>query len=259
MGVEKRIKERMSDAVVRSYYKPWHKRWWGRLIIIFAIISILSVLYLGFKVAVYWTHVKAGEVFNDELEVWISQEQFVENQKLVADLITSDDPWLGSDKPAINIVVYESFGCPFCKGNQPDIRQMLAKFGSLVRFTVKDFPTEALHPGVFEAHLAADCADQQGRYWEYHDELFNNQEAGFARNNLQAIAKKLGLNSKEFDQCLINENFSQEIRQDYASGVNLGVVGTPTYIINGIVIPGAISMDMWEQIIGYIIKGELQQ
>lgn len=258
MGVEKRIKERMDNAKVKSYYKPWHKRWWARLIIIFLVIAVISLMYLGVSVINSTRHIKNGEFFNETLGVWITQEQYVENQKLIADLISGDDPWLGAEEPVINIVVYESFGCPYCKDNQVDIKKMIAKFSPLVRFTVKDFPTEALHPDVFPAHLAADCANDQGRYWEYHDELFANQDAGFSRNNLQGIAKKLGLNSKEFDQCLINEEFSQEIRQDYASGVQLGVVGTPTYIINGTVIPGALSMEMWEEIIGYIIKGELE-
>lgn len=259
MGVEKRIKERMADAKAKSYYKPWHKRWWARTILAIFVIVVVLASYFVFKVIDHAIHIKRGEVYNEELGVWITLEQYVENQKLVADIITGDDPWLGADEPIINVVAYESFGCPFCKDDQSDIRQMVGKFGSLVRLTIKDFPTEALHPNVFEAHLAAGCANEQGRYWEYRDELFNNQESGFSRNTLQGIAKKLGLNSKEFDQCLIDEVPAQEIRQDYASGVQLGVVGTPSYVINSNVIPGSISMEMWEEIIGYIIKGELEE
>jgi len=256
MSVGNKISERVSDAVAKSYYKPWYKRVSGRILLtILALILFLS-LYFGIKVAIGYYHANKGEIYNQELGIWLTGEQFEENQKLIADLMTDDDPWLGADNPIINVVVYESFGCPFCKADQEVLKRVLDKFGIVLRLTVKDFPTEGIHPGAFEAHLAAACANEQDVYWAYHDILFDNQ-GEFDKKNLKLLSKTLGINISQFDECLDDEKYASEIRQDYASGVDVGVEGTPTYIINGNIIPGSISYEMWEEIIGYILKGEL--
>ena len=184
---------------------------------------------------------------------WISQDQFVANQKLVAEVVTEDDPWLGATEPLVFIVAYESLACPFCKADQPEIKKMLAEFGGVVRFVTKDFPTEGLHPDVFSAHLAAGCANEQGKYWEYRDLLFANQ-GNFKNDNLKKLAGQLGLNSRDFNQCLDQDKYNQEIRQDYASGVQVGAIGTPSYVVNGNLIPGSISFDMWKKIIAFILS-----
>lgn len=95
---------------------------------------------------------------------WISAEQYQENQQLVNDLLTEDDPALGSDQPLVYIVAYQSFGCPFSKDNQADIKAMTDKFGPIISFVFKDFPTESLYENVFQAHLAASCAQEQGHF-----------------------------------------------------------------------------------------------
>lgn len=256
MGLENKIKERVSDAVVRSYYKPWYKRMWGKILLVFVSLIMFFFLYFGFKVIVGYYHAQKGEIFNPELNIWLSEDQYEANQKLAADIMTDDDPWLGAENPVINIVAFESFSCPFCKADQPNIKRVLEKFGSLIRFTTRDFPTEGIHPGVFEAHLAAACAGEQGTYWEYRDILFENQDK-FDKKNLKLLAKNLGISISKFDQCLDDEKYASEIRQDRSEGYDLGVEGTPTYVVNGNVIPGSISYELWEEIIGYILKGEL--
>ena len=130
---------------------------------------------------------------------------------------------------------------------------MINKFGNIVRFISKDFPTEGLHPNVFKAHLAASCANDQGSYWEYRNLLFKDQN-NFTESNLKYLANNLGLNLEDFSVCLEDEKFSKEIRQDYSNGVQVGVVGTPSYLVNGELIPGAITYDIWEEIIALIIN-----
>ena len=184
---------------------------------------------------------------------WISYEQYQENQKEVSQVLTEDDPFWGVEDPLVYIVAYESFGCPYCQSNQADLKKLEAKFSSIIRFVFKDFPTEGLHTDVFDAHLAAGCAQDQNKFWEYHDLLFANQ-GDFSKASLKEYAKNLGLDTNTFNACLDNEEHNQEIREDYAQGVNLGAQGTPTYIINGQMVPGEIPYDLWEQIIGFIIK-----
>lgn len=256
MGVKNRIKERISDAKVKSYYRSWYKRTSGKIFLVILASIILLGLYFVIKVGITYNHLKKGDTYNQELNIWLTEEQYISNQKILADIMTDDDPWLGSDNPIINVVAYESFACPFCEADQENIKKVLEKFGILLRFTTKDYPTEGIHPGVFEAHLAAACANEQGVYWEYHDLLFKNQ-GDFDNKSLKFLAKNLGIKINQFDECLDDEKYASEIRQDYADGVDLDIQGTPTYIINGSMIGGGIPYEYWEEIIGYILKGEL--
>jgi len=254
MGVEKKIKERVSDAVAKSYYKPWYKRLSGRIFLTVVALILLLAIYFGIQIAIGYYHVQKGEIYNEELDVWLSQEQYEANNKLAADIMSSDDPWQGADNPIVNIVVFESFACPFCQADQDDLKKLMDTFSPLVRLTVKDYPTEGIHPGVFDAHLAAACAKEQDVYWQYRDLLFEHQD-DFSKKNLKLLAKNLGINISQFDGCLDEEKYATEVRQDYSEGIDLEVSGTPTYIVNSALLPGSISYEMWEEIIGYIIKG----
>ncbi len=256
MGVQTKIKARMEDVVVRSYYKPWHKRWWGRVFIAVLFLMVVGVIYFGFLTFSSLRHIQKGEIYSPDAGLWMTPDQLANSQEIAANLLSDDDPWIGAEKPLVNVIVYEDFGCPFCKENQADIKKMMSKFASIVRLTAKDFPNEGLHKGVFDAHLAAGCANDQGRYWEYRDLLYKNQGDEFTRPQLKDLAKTLGLDMLQFNDCMDTDKHNQEIRQDYASGVNLEVAGTPSYLINGSLIPGEITYDIWEQIIGFIIKGE---
>lgn len=257
MSIEDKIKQRMDEAVTKSYYKVWYQRlWnkvWGKVLLVLLVLLIMYFVYFLVSTIINMYHVNKGDIYNEELNKWITQEEFVDNQKFVADLVTDDDPWLGAEEPLIYVVAYESFGCPYCQENQADLKKLLANFGNIVRFVTKDFPTEELHPNVFKAHLAAACAHEQGRYWEYHDILYQHQ-GNFSNAELKDYAQEIGLKINDFNDCLDNETHQQEIRQDYASGVQLGVQGTPSYIINSNLIPGVISYENWEGIIGFILQ-----
>ncbi len=255
------MKKRLSQAVNQSYYRPWYRRWWGYLIMVFLLIAAISAIYLAVKVITNYSHVKNGDYYVQETGTWLSKTQFEEGKTKILNSITDDDPWLGAQDPVIYVVAYESFGCPFCKDNQSDIKQLIAKFGPLVRFVSKDFPTEGLHPNVMNAHLAAACANEQGKYWEYRDLLYANQATDehpeyFSKDNLTLLSKQVGLNNAQFKKCLDSEQYLQEIKQDVASGYNLNVVGTPSYVINGSLIEGEIKFPVWEEIVGYILKNQ---
>lgn len=253
MGLKKEFKERVKDAEAKSHFIPWKRRWWGRMIIGFIVLFIILFIYFVYLIFNNYNNLKQGNIYNKELGDWITIDQFKDNQKIIGELMTEDDPWLGSEEPLIYIVGYESFGCPYCKDDQADLMNMITKFSSIIRYITKDFPTEGLHEDVFNAHLAAACANEQGVYWEYRSILFDNQ-GNFDKNNLKLLAKNLGLNIKDFNSCLDNDKYSQEIRQDYANGVQSNVSGTPSYIVNGQLITGTINYETWETIIALILK-----
>ena len=255
MSTQHKIKDRVDQVVAKSHFKPWHKRWWGKIIMLLILILGLLTIYFTLLFVNSFKHIDQGDVFNPELGTWVTYEQYQASQQDVSQILTEDDPSQGTDEPIIYIVAYESFGCPYCADNQPDLKAMMEKFGGITRLIFKDFPTEGTHTNVFDAHLAAGCAQDQDSFWEYHDVLFANQ-GEFSKSQLKKYASDLGLNTSDFNQCLDNEEHSQEIRQDYAQGVNLGVTGTPSYIINGQLMPGEIPFAVWEQVIGFILKQE---
>ena len=245
MGLKKEFEERVKDAEAKSHFISWKRRWWGKMIIGFIVILIFAFLLFLYLLFDSYINIKKGNIYSKKSRGWITMEQVEENRKIVGEFMTGDDPWLGTENPSIYIIGFESFGCPYCKDDQEGLRKMISTFGTAVKFVAKDFPTEELHNNVFNAHLAAACADDQGNYWDYRDLLFSNQ-GDHSKVNLKLLAKNLGLDLNKFD--------TQEVRQDYASGVQSGVIGTPSYIVNGQLISGAMSYEMWEELFSVIIK-----
>lgn len=253
MGIKDKIQERVKDAKAQSYFKAWYQRRWGKWTLLASTLILILVIWFIFLVINNLVHFYRGDTFDKTTLTWVNSDEVAKNQEATSALLTEDDPYKGVDKAMIYVVSYQSFACPYSKENQADLKVMLDKFGPLVRFVFKDFPTEGLHENVFNAHLAANCAQEQNKFWEYHDVLFANQ-GKFSKAELKAYAEQLGLKMSDFDACLDSEKYSQEIRQDYAQGVNLGVEGTPSYIINGQLIKGTVTTELWEEVIGFILK-----
>jgi protein-disulfide isomerase len=119
--------------------------------------------------------------------------------------------------------------------------QVLSEFPGKVRLVFKDFPLR-FHPGAEPAALAARCAGEHGRYWEYHDLLFVAQPA-FARSDLVLYASRLGLPREAFAACLDSGRYRAAVRKDVEEGHAAGVTGTPTFFVNGLRFRGIQSFD----------------
>ena len=111
----------------------------------------------------------------------------------------------------------------------------------------KDFPL-SIHPHAFKAAEAANCAQDQGRFWEYHDTLFANQDA-LGVEDLKRYAAALGLNAAEFDTCVDEGKFRDRVQQDMDEGIRYGVSSTPTIFINGRPVIGVASLEAYDRII----------
>jgi len=151
-----------------------------------------------------------------------------------------DDPFKGNPDAPVTIVEFSDFQCPFCSRffdqTLPALEENYIDTGK-VKLVYKDFPLDNLHPNARPAHIAAECADEQGKFWEYHDILFENQ-AGWNRlsstdlsSQLNEYAATLGLNSASFDSCLSSEDIADEVNQDYLEAESYGATGTPTFFI----------------------------
>jgi len=151
-----------------------------------------------------------------------------------------DDPLKGNPSAEITIVEFSDFQCPFCARfhatTLPQIEQNYLSTGK-VNFVYRDFPIQSIHPNALPAALAAECADDQGKFWEYHDKLFQNQRSwqglGIQTgiNTFKEYAQELGLNLEEFNSCLDSRKYAQEINDDLQDGRDYGVTGTPGFFV----------------------------
>ncbi|MES2023717.1 MAG: thioredoxin domain-containing protein [Patescibacteria group bacterium] len=150
--------------------------------------------------------------------------------------VSTEDRMLGNKNAKITMIAYEDFQCPFCgkffREAETDLRNKYVKNGS-VNFIYRDFAF--LGEESTKAGEAALCANDQGKFWEYHDYLFTHQngenKGSFANPYLKSFAKELGLNQNDFDKCLDSEKYAKTIADSTEEGGNAGVRGTPKAFI----------------------------
>lgn len=151
------------------------------------------------------------------------------------------------DAPIL-IVEYADFECPYSKVEAPVVKQMLAQYGGKVRFEYRHLPIFGKHKGATPASIASECAFKQGKFWEYHDLLFENQSK-FDTANLVRYGRELGLNINEFMNCYSTSAPLEQIQKEYMEGVRATIGGTPTFFVNGTKIEGALSLADWQRIL----------
>ena len=156
-------------------------------------------------------------------------------------------PVLGKAEAPITLVEFSDFQCPFCSRVQPAIEKIRKTYGDQIRFVFKHYPLP-FHKDARPAHLAALCAEEQGKFWEYRSELFRNQK-DLSRPMLFAHAKRLGFNMEQFETCLTKEKYAEKIDDDLKEAAKLGVSGTPAFFINGIKISGAQPFESFQKVI----------
>lgn len=154
----------------------------------------------------------------------------------------------GSTKAAVAIVEFSDFQCQFCRAVLPVIRQIVDKYESKVKWVFRDFPIAAIHPAALKAHEAARCAGAQGKFWEYHDVLFERSPA-HSLPELKQYAQELGLDKSAFAACLDQGAYRTEVNNDIQEGIRLGLSGTPTFFVNGRVLVGAQPLEAFERLI----------
>lgn len=128
------------------------------------------------------------------------------------------------------------------------MREVVEKYGDKVRLVYRDLPLTSIHANALSAALAAECAHEQGKFWEYHDLLFANQ-AQLDEASLKNYAAQVGLDAAAFEECLSSQKYLDEVRNDYSDGASYGVQGTPAFFVNGVQVSGAQPLEVFSQII----------
>ena len=174
-----------------------------------------------------------------------------------------DDPIRGDPNAPITIVEFSDFQCPFCARfhtqTLPSILEEYIDAGK-VNLVYRDFPLESIHPNALPAAVAAECANEQGKYWEYHDMLFETQN-GWSRLSSEAVistfseyAGEIGLEQEQFDSCLESGKYLEEVKNDLSDGRAYDITGTPGFFIGNdeigfVKLSGAQPFDSFKQVI----------
>lgn len=152
---------------------------------------------------------------------------------LVQNISIDNDPVIGKATAPVTVVMFIDFQCPACSRTHPVLTRVIAEYGDKVRLVLRNFPLESIHENAFPAALAGYAANAQGKFAEYAEVLYRNQDA-LDKASLLKYAADLGLNVKQFELDLSGEKAVAEIRKDQADGRSYGIGGTPTIFVNGI-------------------------
>lgn len=158
---------------------------------------------------------------------------YKEPETVAQNISVDDDPSQGAATAPVTIVMFSDFQCPACSRTHPILKNVIAEYKDKIRFVVRDFPLVSIHENAFLAAQAANAANAQGKFFEYTELLYNNQDK-LDSASLKEFATKLGLDRKKFDAEFDSGKYADEVRKDMADGESYSVTSTPTIFINGV-------------------------
>jgi protein-disulfide isomerase len=162
--------------------------------------------------------------------------------------LVDDDPFLGAEDAPIVMVEFSAYACPFCGRHfQQTLGPLLENYGQYIRYVYRDYPVIRQEVS-FPAAMAAQCAFEQDKFWEFHDLLFQNQSE-LGRDLFMRIGRDLELDMEAFTACVDENRYENEVLDDYYAGDALGITGTPSFYINGQIVSGALPYERFERII----------
>lgn len=174
------------------------------------------------------------------------------NHKEVAVVDASIGQKRGPDSAPVKIIEFADFQCPACQTAEVDIRKMIAANPNDVQFVFRHFPLSS-HPNAVPAAQASEAASNQGKFWEMHDLIYDNQSAWSSQANPEATfvgyAKQLGLDEKKFLDDYNSDAVKNVIKRDQDYGDSLAVNQTPTFYVNGQKLAGAQTAEQWQSLI----------
>jgi len=143
----------------------------------------------------------------------------------------TEKPVLGNSEATVQIVEYSDIQCPACGSAHPIIRQLTEEYGEQISFEYRHFPLTSIHPFAYTAAVAAECANDYGKYYEFLDVAFRNNE-NLGKGDLVRYAEQLEIPGNEFKACLKSRTKKGIVDSDMAKGRTANIQGTPTFLIN---------------------------
>ena len=157
-------------------------------------------------------------------------------------------PARGPASAPVTLVEFSDFECPYCKRVVPTIDQVAANYPDNVKVVFRQFPLNSIHANAQKAAEASLCAGEQGKFWEMHDLMFEEQK-NLTVAELKDKAGRLELDQAGFDGCLDSGRFGEEVAKDLRAGSAIGVTGTPSIFVNGRKLSGAVDFETVAQVI----------
>lgn len=173
--------------------------------------------------------------------------------------VTETDWTHGSAEAKVTLVEYADFQCPACAAYYPSVKALKEKYGEAgkLRTVFRHFPLVQIHFNAALSAQAAEAAGKQGKFWDMHDKLFEGQEmwaSGDARNIFFGYARDLGLDEARFTADLESKEALQKISDSFKEGRNAGVIGTPTFFLNGKILDGVRSPQELEKAVTQAVE-----
>jgi protein-disulfide isomerase len=154
----------------------------------------------------------------------------------------------GEPSAPVTIIEFSDFQCPYCRKAHATLKELLSKYEGRVRLAYRDFPLSQVHPQAHRAAEAARCAGEQGKFWAYHDLLFDSP-ARWSDEDFSKAARTVGLDVPQFQACLSGGKFRSQVDEDLKEGTLAGVDATPGFFINGTFLSGSQPLATFEEIV----------
>ena len=138
---------------------------------------------------------------------------------------------MGRQDAPLTLVEYGDYECPHCASARAAVKQVQEQFGDILRFVFRNFPLTQIHPEAESAAETAEFAASQGKFWQMHDLLFDNQKS-LGQSFYDKLASELGMDQAALHKTLLEKTYSEHVRADFSGGVRSGVNGTPTFFMN---------------------------
>ena len=169
------------------------------------------------------------------------------------------DPSFGPADAPITIIEFSDFQCPYCQKWHNEVwKKLVAAYPTQIRLVYRDFPLYSIHPDAAPAANAAECANEQSKYWEFHDLLFSGSE-GLGESAYQSYASALQLDMPSFQKCLDENRYEAEVTADFEYASGIGIQSTPTFFVNGVALIGAQPYEVFKEVIDLELAGKLSQ
>ncbi|PWS31353.1 DsbA family protein [Pedobacter paludis] len=146
--------------------------------------------------------------------------------------VSETDHIQGGNSASIEIVEFGDYQCPYCGNAYPIVKEIEETFGDQIKFVFRNFPLQEAHQFAFRAALSAESAGLQGKFWEMHDALYENQYR-LADDLFEELAETIGLDLEKFKTDSASDAVKEKVENDFESGIRSGVNGTPSFYVNG--------------------------
>ena len=160
--------------------------------------------------------------------------------------VSEKDHVQGAESASIEIVEFGDYECPYCGDAYPVVKEIQETFGDQIKFAFRNFPLQEAHPLALPAALAAEAAARQGKFWEMHDAIYENQYR-LDEEIFDELAETIGLDLDKFKEDADADETQQKVEDDFESGIRSGVNGTPSFYVNGTKFDGGV-MDLYQML-----------